>query len=68
MIRAKPTDAILDAPAGNVVTLNCPDGIGVTTGCGTLRLLEVQVEGRRASDIKDFVRGYSDFVGSNLGD
>ena len=68
VIRASPVAATFDAPAGNSVTLNCPGGIGVTTGCGTLRLLEVQMEGRRASAIEDFVRGYPDFVGSKLGD
>jgi methionyl-tRNA formyltransferase len=68
VIRAKSVAATFDVPAGNVVTLNCPDGIGVTTGKGTLRLLEVQVEGRRASTVEDFVRGYPDFVGSRLGD
>ena len=68
VIRAEPTDTILNASAGKVTTLNCPDRIGVSTGCGTLRLLEVQVEGRRASTVEDFARGYPDFVGSNLGD
>ena len=68
VIRAEPARAILDAPAGKVATLNCPDGIGVATGCGTLRLLEVQMEGRRASTVEDFARGYPDFVGSTLGD
>lgn len=68
VIRSEPTEAILDAPAGTVVTLDCPDGVGVTTGCGTLRLMEVQVEGRRASAIEDFVRGYPDFLGSRLDD
>ena len=66
--RAESVAATFDVPAGNVVTLSCPDGVGVTTGCGTLRLLEVQMEGRRASAIKDFVRGYPDFVGSRLDD
>ena len=68
VIRAKSVAATFDVPAGNVVTLNCPDGIGVTTGKGTLRVLEVQMEGRRASTVEDFVRGYPDFVGSRLGD
>lgn len=68
VIRAEPTDAILDASAGKIVTLHRPDGIGVATGCGTLRLLEVQMEGRRASSVEDFTRGHPDFVGSILGD
>ena len=68
VMRAESVAATFDVPAGNVVTLSCPEGIGVTTGYGTLRLLEVQVEGRRASAIKDFVRGYPNFVGSRLDD
>ena len=68
VIRAESVAATFDVSAGSVVTLSCSDGIGVATGCGILRLLEVQVEGRRASAIKDFVRGYPDFVGSKLDD
>ena len=68
VIRAESVAETFDIPVGNVVTLSCPDGIGVTTGCGALHLLKVQVEGRRASAIKDFIRGYPDFVGSRLDD
>lgn len=68
VIRAQSVAATFDVPAGNVVTLNCPDGIGVTTGKGTLRLVSVQIEGRRASSAEDFARGYPDFVGSKLDD
>ena len=44
-----------------------PEGIAVATGGGALLLRRVQVEGRQATDISDFVRGYRDFVGSLLG-
>ena len=47
--------------------LEVSQGIGVATGDGVLMLRRVQVEGRQAADIGDFVRGYSDFVGSLLG-
>ena len=44
-----------------------PEGISVATGAGALLLRRVQIEGRQATDISDFVRGYRDFVGSLLG-
>ena len=44
-----------------------PEGIAVATGEGALLLRRVQIEGRQATDISDFVRGYRDFVGSLLG-
>ena len=50
---------------GTVVEI--PKGIGVVAGEGALLLLRVQMEGRQATDISDFVRGYRDFVGSRLG-
>ena len=42
-------------------------GIAVVCGDGLLLLRRVQMEGRQATDIDDFVRGYRDFVGSRLG-
>ena len=44
-----------------------PEGVSVETGTGALLLRRVQIEGRQAADISDFVRGYRDFVGSLLG-
>ena len=43
------------------------DGIGVVTGEGILRLVEVQLEGKRAMSVQDFVRGQSALIGSVLG-
>ncbi|MCH8062354.1 MAG: methionyl-tRNA formyltransferase [Chloroflexi bacterium] len=57
-----------DAPMGNtgeVVALS--DGVGVVTGAGLLRLSELQVAGRRAVAVSDFLLGHLDFVGSHLG-
>ncbi len=39
----------------------------VGTGEGTLRLLRVQLEGKRPLNIEEFLRGRPDFVGSLLG-
>ena len=50
---------------GRVTSL--PDGVGVVTGSGVLELRTVQLEGRRAISGRDFVRGYRDFLGSEMG-
>ena len=52
---------------GAVVELEHP-GVpcGVVTGEGILGLRSVQLEGRRASDASDFLRGYPSFLGSVL--
>lgn len=42
------------------------DGIGVVAGDGLLRLVEVQLEGKRAMSAQDFARGHPTFVGSVL--
>ncbi len=50
---------------GTVVDI--PEGVAVVAGEGALLLLRVQMEGRQATGITDFVRGYREFVGSRLG-
>ncbi len=50
---------------GEVVALS--DGVGVVTGAGPLRLSELQMEGRKAVAVSDFMLGHLDFVGSLLG-
>ena len=52
-------------PPGQVIAL--PEGTAVATGKGALLLLEVQLAGRRAMTIADFLRGRKEFVGSRLG-
>ena len=54
------------APPGQVVGLD-DGGIGIGTGAGLLVVNRLQSEGRRPSDMHDFVRGYADFVGAKLG-
>ncbi len=47
--------------------LDLPAGLAVATGEGALLLREVQLAGKRAMDIRDFVRGQREFIGSMLG-
>lgn len=42
------------------------EGVGVATARGTILIDEIQLEGKSRTFIKDFVRGYPDFVGSFL--
>ena len=51
-------------PAG-VVQLD--SGVAVATGEGALLLEEIQLAGKRAMLVEDFVRGHRDFLGSELG-
>ena len=54
-----------DQPPGTVVTA---DGrVLVSTGAGLLRLERVQLAGRSAMAVSDFLRGQPDFVGARLG-
>ena len=60
------TSATGDAQPGQVVGLD-DGGVGIGTGDGLLSVSRLQSEGRRPSDAQDFVRGYPDFVGAELG-
>ena len=64
---ALPTAEATASTPGAVVELEHP-GVpcGVVTGEGILGLKRVQLEGRRASDASDFLRGYPSFLGSVL--
>ncbi len=58
------------APASQgIVGLVVRDGgdIGVVTGDSILRLVEIQLEGKRAMSAQDFARGQPTFIGSVLG-
>jgi methionyl-tRNA formyltransferase len=52
---------------GEVIALVEQPGIGVVTGQGTLGLCQVQIQGKRAMTVNDFVRGKRDFIGCVLG-
>ncbi len=53
---------------GSVIPLDrdAPAPMGVVTGEGVLGLRRVQLEGRRAVDAADFLKGHEGFVGSTL--
>ncbi len=63
--KASALDSTESESPGTVAQL--PQGIAVAAGEGALLLRRVQIEGRQATGISDFVRGYRDFVGSLLG-
>lgn len=42
------------------------DSIGIQTGKGVVFIREIQVEGKAAMPISDFIRGYPDFIGAIL--
>ena len=51
---------------GRVIAMKEPKGVAVRAGEGILGLLQVQLEGRRAMTIEEFVRGQRGFVGALL--
>jgi len=63
VLRARP----LPWPQGEVGrVVETPEGAAVVAGEGALLLEEVQLAGRRAMPVADFLRGQRDFVGSYL--
>ncbi len=65
---AAPVDARSVTAPGTVVVIRHCDApvVGVQTGEGVLGLRRVQLEGKRETDVDEFVRGHRDFVGSSL--
>jgi methionyl-tRNA formyltransferase len=60
--RALAPGRVVDLPAGQ------PAPVGVETGDGVLGLVRVQLEGKRATPVAEFVRGQRGFVGDVLGE
>ena len=44
-----------------------PEGVGVVTGEGILKIQTLQLEGRRPTGALEFIRGQRDFIGSVVG-
>ncbi len=67
ILESEPLDATHAEPPGRVIAMNGFQ-VAVAAGQGVLRLVSVQMEGRRPSNAADFARGYPDFIGSILRD
>jgi len=64
ILKARPLQAESPAPPGTVIEHK--GEIAVTTGEGLLILERVQLAGKRAMEIQDFIRGQRLFLGSTL--
>ena len=64
ILEALPQSGQLDV-SGRVLDLGCGE-VGVQTGSGILKLVRVQVEGKKEMGIVEFVRGQRSFIGSML--
>ena len=65
VIQAEPLPVAEDGEAGRVTALADGD-LGVVTGDGILKLVTIQLEGRRAVSAAEFVCGQRGFIGSLL--
>jgi methionyl-tRNA formyltransferase len=63
--RVQVSEAVVPELPGTIVQVN--QGLGVKCGEGILILQEVQLAGKRAMSIDEFVRGQRGFVGARLG-
>jgi methionyl-tRNA formyltransferase len=64
---AEVTGHSTDAVPGQVIALSS-GGLGVATAHGTLEVRRLQLEGSRASDAAEFLRGHTNIVGAVLGE
>jgi methionyl-tRNA formyltransferase len=65
ILNAHPSDQAIVGEPGQVIAFG--KEIGVATGGGLLALREVQLAGKRAMKIAEFVRGQKGFVGARVG-
>jgi methionyl-tRNA formyltransferase len=67
IIEAAPVSAGEEAGPGRVITLKGEKAVlGVGTGEGTLGLVTVQIEGKKAMSAADFLKGQREIVGAVL--
>ena len=67
IIEASPLPTEVPPAPGLVMAVpGTRDGVGVMMGAGVLELKQVQLEGKRPGDARDFARGQRDFVGARL--
>jgi len=67
VLEAAEADHAADAPPGQVIALPS-GGLGIATVHGTLEVRRLQMEGSRASDAAEFLRGHADVMGAMLGE
>jgi methionyl-tRNA formyltransferase len=65
--KAKILDTKKEAVAGQVLSVS-GDGIEVSTGMGTMLLIEIQLEGKKRMAAADFIKGYKLEPGTVLGE
>jgi methionyl-tRNA formyltransferase len=67
LVEVVPLAGVTGAEAGLVLSLPSPTpGVGVMTGNGVLGVLRLQIEGKRAMLVEEFLRGQRNFIGSIL--
>ena len=66
IIEASVSETESPASPGSVVRL-LKGRVGICSGEGVLEVRQVQLEGRRAVDVGDFLVGHRDFLGSEVG-
>jgi len=63
---SSPTEQVTTASAGEVIAVS-RDGIDVATGQGVLRLNQIQIPGKKAMAVADFLNANSLTIGEHLG-
>ncbi len=58
--------SIVEGSAAPGKVVNAAEGIAVGTGQGLLRLRTIQLAGRKAMAVEEFVKGQADFIGATL--
>ena len=55
-----------DLPCGTIINIE-PNALWIATGNGVLKVYKVQLEGKKAMTVRDFLRGHRNLLGSKLG-
>jgi methionyl-tRNA formyltransferase len=64
---AEVIDTNIEEACGTVIRLpEYKHGVGIITGQGILRVMNIQFEGKKAMDTAGFIHGQRDFIGSKL--
>ena len=66
ILEARPWPGEPSTDFGRIVSLNNGTALVAVTGSGLLEILVLQVEGKKAMPVGEFIRGQRDFIGSRL--